>query len=254
MLICLSCNNGKKEEDAAPVVPARETELKSRISQFPDSLLLRETLIQYYRDNGDYDKALLETQDAIIRDTTNPRFYDIQAILYFENGDTLSAISSFQKAIQIFPSPEYLISLGTLYAQTRNVKAHQIADELESLEKVNAKKEALFIKGLYHSYIGEKQKALEYFDKALAMNFTFMEAYREKAIALYDLGKYQEALVVLDKAVTLQNNFEEGYYYKGRTLEKLNRIKDAVEAYQMALAYDPDYIEAKDALGRLGIR
>ena len=60
--------------------------------------------------------------------------------------------------------------------------------------------------------------------------------------------------MVLDKAVTLQNNFEEGYYYKGRTLEKLNRIKDAIEAYQMALAYDPEYIEAKDALGRLGIR
>ena len=79
-----------------------------------------------------------------------------------------------------------------------------------------------------------------------------MEAYREKAIALYDLGKYKEALAVLDKAVTLQNGFDEGYYYKGRCFEKLNKIPEAIEMYERALMYDKDYVEAKEALAKLG--
>lgn len=81
-----------------------------------------------------------------------------------------------------------------------------------------------------------------------------MYAYREKCIALYDLGKYKDALQVITKAITLQNGYEEGYYYEGRCLEKLNRKADAIESYQTALMYAPDYIEAKEALAKLGVK
>lgn len=236
------------------LLPAKETEMKALVSKYPDSAILRETLVQYYRENGNYDQALAETNDAIKRDSTNPRLYDIQAILHYENGDTLKAISSFEKVVSIYPAPEYFISLGTLYAQTKNNKALTLADALMQRDEANAEKEALFIKGLYFNYINEKEKAISFFDKALLLNFTFMEAYREKAIALYDQGKYKEALAVLDKAVTLQNNFDEGYYYRGKVLEKLNRVDEAIESYQRALMYDPEYMEAKDALNRLGIK
>ena len=66
--------------------------------------------------------------------------------------------------------------------------------------------------------------------------------------------KYTDALVVLDKAITLQNNFDEGYFYSGKCLEKLNRIPEAIQSYQNALIYDPEYIEAKEALKRLGVK
>jgi tetratricopeptide (TPR) repeat protein len=81
-----------------------------------------------------------------------------------------------------------------------------------------------------------------------------MNAYREKAIALYDQAKYEDAIKVLTKAVTLQNKFDEGYYWLGRCFEKLNNNKDAVESYKNALLYNPDYVEAKDALGKLGVK
>ncbi len=251
LIFLVSCDSGKKEDDTHLMVPAMETELKGYASKYPDSLILWENLIQYYRDNGDYNQALEETKNVISMDSLNPRLYDIQATLHFEDGDTLSAIRSFEKAISIKPAPEYFISLGTLYAQTKNPEALSIADALMFRDKGKAAKEGLFIKGLFYNYINEKEKAISFFDKALVLNFTFMEAYREKAIALYDLGKYQDALNVLDKAVTLQNNFDEGYYYKGKTLEKLNRIQDAIDSYQRALLYDPGYVEAKEALSRL---
>ena len=113
---------------------------------------------------------------------------------------------------------------------------------------------AFFITGLYSSYAGNKEDAIANFNKALGISYTYMPAYVEKALALYDLGKNKEALAVLDRAITLQNNFDEGYYWLGRCLEKLNRPNDAIEEYKTALMYAPDYVEAQDALTRLGVK
>ncbi len=225
--------------------------LQASIKKFPDSALLREELIQFYRDKGNFAEALKVTREASGRDSLNPRWFDIEAILHFENEDTLRSIRAFEKAVSIFPSPEYLIPLGTLYAQTRNPRAINVADLLLSSEIARAEKESYYIKGLYHTYAGDKKKAIQFFDRALEVSFTFMEAYREKAIALYELGRYAEGLAVLDKAVTLQNNFDEGHYYRGKLLEKMGRNEEASEAYRMALMFDPEYTEAKEAYNRL---
>ena len=184
----------------------------------------------------------------------NDRLLDIKATLHFENGDTINAIKAFEKAITINPQPEYIISLGSLYAQTKNPLALALADALLQAPKANAQKQALFIKGLYYSYTGDKIKALSFFDNCLSIDYRDILAYREKAICLYDLNRYAEALDFLKKAVAVQNTFDEGYYWMGRCYEKLNKRKEAVDSYQFALQIDPDYLEAKDALGRMGIK
>lgn len=252
-----SCNDSKNDDaknDQPVTQVSNESTMKDAILKNPDSLILRENLIQYYRDKGDYSNAIQEAEQAIKRDSLGPRFWDIKAVLHFENGDTVHAISAFEKAVAILPDPQYVISLGTLYAQTKNPLALAMADALLKADKSKADKEAFFIKGLYYSYTGEKMKAITFFDKALAESYTFMDAYLEKSIALYDLGKYEEALAVLDKAITLQNNFDAGYYYSGRCLEKLNRKEEAIQSFKNALVYDPDYAEAKQALQKLGAR
>lgn len=254
-LFIAACNNQTEKKPATEnATLSEEQKLKNAVQQFPDSMLLKETLVQYYREHGNYDQALHEVNQAIRTDSLNPRFWDMKAILHFEDGDTLQAIRSFESAIRIFPNPAYMISLGTLYAQTKDKKALAISDTLLRYHKQDAEKEALFIKGLYYTYNNEKLKSIGYFDQCLSISFTFMDAYREKAIALYDMGKYSEALNVLDKAITLQNRFEEGYYYRGMCLEKLKQVPEAVESYQMALQYDPEYTEARDALARLGFK
>ncbi len=251
-MILTACNEPEKQEP--PKELSAEDQLKEQVAKFPDSLLLKENLIQYYRENGNYENALKEVNNAVQKDTGNIRLWDIKAILHFEDGDTLQSIRSFEKALSIYPLPEDMISLATLYAQTKNAKALSLADTLLIKFKPDATKQALFIKGLYYSFTEDKIKAIGFFDQCLALDFHNMDAYREKAIALYDLKKYEDALTVLNRAITLENNFDEGYYYKGRCLEKLNRKEEAIEAYQSALMYTPDYIEAKDALARLGVK
>src|SRR5690606_1505423 len=172
-------------------------------------------------DSNLYDQAIAVTHEGIRRAPREPRLYDMLAILHFENEDTLGAIAAFEKAAEIQPSPHALISLGTLYAQTGNEQALAIGRFLPAqFEKVE--KEALFIKGLFYNSIGDYPNAILRFDSALAISHTFMEAYREKAIALNRMGNTQAALDEITKAVTLQHNFEEGHYFRGQFLEKLS--------------------------------
>jgi tetratricopeptide (TPR) repeat protein len=253
LVICLSifsCNNNE-EQTVAPVRndSLRLAELKQSVVKYPDSLLLVQKLIEYYRNNGDYDSAIAMTDNLIKKNPNIAELWDMKATLHYENDDTLKAINAFERAINIIPRPEYLISLGTLYAQTKNAKALTFTNVLKP-DRTKAK-DAFFIEGLYYNYTGNKRKAIALFDSSLKLDYAYMFAYREKAIALYDEGKYEEALKVLTRAVTVQNNFDEGYYWMGNCYKKLNKKEEAIQSYHTALLYDKDFIEAKDSLKTL---
>jgi len=253
-LFC-ACGPVKQDEPGEdPSMDTREKKMLDAIRAYPDSLLLKENLAQYYRDNGNYDKAIGLIAETLRKDSGNARLWDIKAILHFENEDTLNALLSFETAVRLYPDPQYMMSLGSLYAQTKNPKALQVADSLLANRNARASKEAIFIKGLYFNYTGDTKKAVALFDECLALDYTYMMAYREKAIALYDQGLYEEAIAVLEKATILQNNFDEGYYWMGRCYEKINRREEAIDSYNAALFYDPEYQEAKDGLARLGVK
>jgi tetratricopeptide (TPR) repeat protein len=250
----MACNNSDNTATKIDTTINRELQLINDTKNYPDSSILTENLIEYYKDNEDYNKALAVVDSAINKQGNNARWWDIKGTLDLENGDTTAATKSFEKAVSIYPYTKYLIHLGIVYAQTKNNNALIIADTLLANNNTDIYKDANFIKGLYYSYSNQKLKSIPYFDSCLAISYTYMDAYIEKALALYDLGKYEDALAVLDKAVTVQNSFDVAYYYRGRCLEKLNRPLQAIEAYHMALIYDPDYTDAKDALSKLEVK
>jgi tetratricopeptide (TPR) repeat protein len=251
-ILFAACNNTSTNTDEVSM-PSKEKQLRDSIAQFPDSLLLKENLIQYFRANNNFGQAIAATEKFIQKDTANARLWDIKATLYFENADTIRSIKAFEKAIAIDPQPEYLMSLGSLYAQTKNPMALAVADSLLKKPKAKADKQALFIKGLYYSYYGDNLTAISFFDNCLSLDYRDIMAYREKAICLYNLAKYKEAIQSLEKAVALQSTYDEGFYWMGRCYEKLNSPKEAIINYQTALRIDPDYAEAKDALAKLGV-
>lgn len=249
-LFFASCQSHENEAPHASH-PNRIEVLKNAIRQYPDSLMLKENLIEAYRNEGHFDSAIFITDQEIKKDSGSAYLWNIKATLYFENNDTLNAINSLQHAIEIYPLPEYLVALGTVLAETKNKKALAIADGLLQTNKAKSGKDAYFIKGLYYNYINKPAQAIVYLDSCLALDFTYMYAYREKAISLYHQTKYEEALKVLQRAVTVQNNYDEGYFWIGKCYEKLDQKQKAIESYQTALLYDRNFAEAKAALDSL---
>ncbi len=232
-------------------IPEEEKKLREAINAHPDSLLLKENLVQYFRDNNNYAEAIAETDKALQKDSSSERLWYMKATLHFENEDTTKAITAYEKLLNIRANPDYIKTLGFLYAITRNNMAIGMSDLL----MMTNRPDAIFIKGLYYSKLGEKENAITFFNECLAIDFKNLIAYREKAIAEYDLGKYVEALKTLELALAIKQTYDEAYYWAGRCYEKLGKKKEAVENYQMALQFAPDndYPEAKDALGKMGV-
>ncbi len=247
----ICCNNNNEGVAKKSEEPNSKEDLRKLVKQYPDSLLLVQNLIEKFREDAAYDSAIALTDGEVMKDSGNAYLWNMKATLHFENDDTTNAVSSLEHAVNIYPLPEYLVALGTVYAEVKNAKALTIANGLLKANRVKWGKDAMFIKGMYYNFTDDKNKAINYFDSSLKMDFTYMFAYREKAIALYELGKYEEALIALKRAVTIQNNFDEGYYWMGKCYEKLHKPDDAIQSYQNALLYDKNFIEARKAMERL---
>jgi tetratricopeptide (TPR) repeat protein len=256
LLAAVACNNNKATEKEVTAIISAENQLKNAIKTYPDSMQLRDSLINFYTAKDDYESAIATVNQALVKDSTIAYFWDLKANLYGATDDTSNAIKALERAVELNPLPEYLLSLGYLYADTRNEKAVTIGDALIYADKAAAKKEALLIKGIYYRNTGNSKKAIDLFDEALALDYTFTFAYREKAITQYNGGKYAEGIKTLERGTTLQNSFDEGYYWMGRCYEKLGKTAAAIESYKKAILYAPDqdYAEAADALSRLGVK
>ena len=256
--IIYSCSNNSGEDNSANIdstLVNKEQQIKNLVAKFPDSALLQERLVQYYRDNENYTAALATTNAILQKDSSSDRWWDIRATLYSETDDTTNAIISWEKAASLNPEPKYLLPLGYLYADLKNPKALFIAQLLINSDSSKMNKEAMLISGIYYNK-ADKQKAISFFDKALQSSYTFMAAYREKAMVLYDLAKYKEAMEVLKRALSIQSTYDEGWYWLGRCYEKLNDKEHARESYQHAIDFsreteNGEYQDAIDALNKL---
>ena len=233
-------------------MPQQEKELRAQITKYPDSLLMTENLVEYFRNNSNYSQAIAETDKALKKDSASERLWYMKAMLHSENDDTLQAIGAWEKLINLNPTPEYIMSLGSMYAASKNPLAIGMASLLMSTPATQY--QGVFIQGFYYNNIGEKERAIPYFDQCIKIDYTNLLAFREKAIAQYDLGKYEDALKTLELALSVKKDYDEAYYWAGRCYEKLGAKDDATKSYQFALQINPGYVEAKDALGKMGVK
>jgi len=255
-VVLFSCNNQAADEKPAVTnasIPEQEKKLRDLVAQYPDSFQLANNLVDYFATNGDYGSAIKENNLLLKKYGDIPQLWDAKARLHFLNQDTAAAIKALENTVALEPRPEYIISLATIYAQTRNPAAIGWADTILAKSSGKGVLQATFIKGLYYSNAGETDKAISAFDECLKTDYTYMDAYREKAIMLYNAGKYLDALKVLELELSLSTTNEEAYYWTGRCFEKLGKKEQAIQNYQLAVQIDKDYAEAKDALAKLGV-
>ena len=119
-LLCVlsACNNAAINEAD---IPEKEKELKTVIEQHPDSMLLKENLIQYYCDNNNFGSAIKVVDQFIEKDTANARLWDIKASLHFQNKDTIIRIKSFEGLMEIFRNRNNLFFLALCFDKLKTL-------------------------------------------------------------------------------------------------------------------------------------
>jgi tetratricopeptide (TPR) repeat protein len=252
-LVLQSCEEKKQEEQIkATVVDSIAIHWQTLIVKYPDSLLLKENLLQHYRDNQQIPKAIETVGRYLKSDSLNARLWSIKAILHYENEDTSSSINAFEKAISIEPSLEDLKSLGSLYAGITHPRTKTLTQMMRKFYPNQTEKEALFIEGTYNANLLEYAKAIQLYDKCIELEYGFMQAYGEKAKCQIALYQYQNARQTLERAVKLQNKYLDGWFLLGQVCEELQDNTAAESAYRRILLYESDHEDAKERLRLLG--
>ena len=97
-------------------------------------------------------------------------------------------------------------------------------DQVAKKNQQNLQAEDFYNQGndLYASK--DYQKALESYDKAIAIKPDYHQAWYNRGISLYELKRYQEAIESYHKAIVLKPDYDWAWHKRGVSLESLERL------------------------------
>jgi two-component system NarL family sensor kinase len=227
---------------------------------------------------GNYQKAIdsyLKAINILENCQVDPKHltysYIITGFLLTNNGNTEECIRLFKKAEPLALKQKEKSNIIWIYDYFGDVAyntAKSKSDYLKALEyyqKVNDFLPNTIVKnlksnnreGLAKTYwrLGEKEKALKYFDEGLELatknneGFNLWNLYNQLALFNEEEGNLQEALINSKKSLDAARYF--GYKeFISRSLYSLYFLQKKVGNYKLALSYFEDFKEQNDSLGR----
>ncbi len=212
----VSCNQGKESNTVGAAGP--QDAASTLLAQFPDSIdLLNQT-----------------------------------AFNALQSGDTGKSIQLLSHSLAVkLDQPEVENELGFLLAAIKSEQSLLIATRMTKSEKASTASQGHYIKGLYHANSGNDKEAIRSFDSSIISNFTFTNAYIEKAILLNNAGDFDKAIDALAKAMELDRKNADVYYWLGSCLEGKKDFIKAAAYYQEAISLDPQHQGAIRSLHQL---
>jgi len=97
----------------------------------------------------------------------------------------------------------------------------------------------------------KSEKALSFFEQALALDSTNTMAWNNKGVALRKLGRTEEAINCYNKALTLDPDLSMALLNKARALKIQKKFDMALFAYEDILELHPDHNEALEESERV---
>ena len=239
----------KKDEMPVPI-----QQLFTQLEKNSDSVGLRFRLIDALDSLGAYKLALGQMDSLIKKDSLNYAFWYRKAQLLENIHDTTGALKCYRYAIRVYPSPDAMLAAANLLAEKKDSTALLICKQINEFRMGREyTAHTSFITGIYYARIGNREKAMDAFNKCIINDFNYIEAYMEKGFLYYESKKINEALKIFQTAVTVKKTYADGYYWIAKCNEALTNKTEAISNYQKSLVLDPGLKEASAALKRLGV-
>mgnify|MGYP000026193616 CR=1 FL=1 len=181
-----------------------------------------------------FDRAYMDKDMSIIRKNDKKALRG-KGIAYYFMGQYESAIQEFEKALAIKELSELdmdlMLYLSAAYQSLGNYE--KAAEKLSELIKKNEKNALLYVRRAEcYKLAGDRQKSLEDYDSAIALEPENYEYYIAKYFLLEEMGDTNGAEALMEQAGQLQKElkiakFDEALinYYQGsydRALEQFN--------------------------------
>ena len=190
---------------------------------------------------GQPREAILELRRATELNPRDPEAFYYLGRLYFSADDVNSALSMFQKALEIEPgSVRARNHLGqTLEALGRFADAERAYLEAIGSEATQPKRSEwpFYNLGVLYLNSGRSEQAVPYLQQALERNPAMVEAKVKLALAFAGMHRGAEAAGLLEEAIRLDSKNAEAHYRLARLLAKSGKHDEAQRHFDLFERY-----------------
>lgn len=196
----------------------------------------------------------LKTLDQIIRiDPQSAEAYFMTGAILRETGDRNRAINAFQRSTELDPdNMDAWIALGNLFDELKNPIALKYFDNALKVAPENPF--AIHAKAYYLQNHGQPMEAIEMYKDINRRHPGYVDAYLNTGVLYLTMDSLEQAWQHFNIAVNNSPMDPRGYYFRGLVNEQKGDTEAAIKDYKQALAFDPNYLEAKEALEILGLQ
>lgn len=198
-----------------------------------------------------YKEGMDHVNDALRIDATVAKGYYLKGWMHQESGDTALAISSFRTAVEQDPQDyNAYVKLGLLSAARHDPLAEQYYNTAIELRPTSI--EAIYNKAVFLQDHGRDSAALACYERMKAIDANNAIAwYNSGWVRLEHLGDFAGAKRDFSKAIELETNYADAWYNRGVAMERTNELDSAAANYQLCLSIAPAHTLAAESLDRL---
>lgn len=192
-----------------------------------------------HNDKESQDLATANLKQAIKLDAKNGEPHRLLGLLFHEEEMNEEAVAELKQAINIQPTALCYASLGEIYEGLHKTD-EAVAAFLEGL-KLDRRYEWIYDE-LDNNNICSAEKSIEILKDTIKADPTYVDAYIRLARKVQQQGRLEEALEWLDKAIAIDNNNEWAYRVMGFTYSSMGELdrsnqEQSKREYETAISY-----------------
>ncbi len=207
---------------------------------------------------SDYEGAIDYIEDFLETNPYSEQAYEYLVNSYLALNRTSEALTTLEKAVNHFPrKAQFYRLMGQLYTQHEEYEKASVAlEKYLQLSPDDSEIERMLSTITYNLGImaaqGDKlHDALEYLDRAIELDSSYMEAYQNKAavlIELEDLDRAEKHLEKARKRFPYNDMFDKAYF---DVLVKQEKYREALPVMEAIVEREPENIDLALQLGIL---
>ena len=231
-------------------------EAKEYIKLYTASLTFNPRIVEDYIKRGsaysyigEYDKAIVDFNQAIKFKPDYAKAYYSRANAYRDKVDFDKAIADYTKVIELKPNyAEAYYNRGKLYVED-DMYDKAIADFSRAIKFEPKHADAYGYRGALHRDKGEYDRAIEDFSMQIKLQPDDTETYYDRGKVYGDKGEYGKAVEDFSKALKLHPEFTEAYVKRAVAYFRMGKFEFAIQDYDKVLGLKPSFPKAYAARG-----
>lgn len=204
-----------------------------------------------YFDQGNYDAALADAQKGLGLAPNDTSFLNAVGEIYYARKSYPQALEAFQKVAKVTPTNgDVFYNIARVALAMNDAKAQADAASISLAKGSRFPAETFFLLGDAEHKLKNSTKAIDAYQRALALKPTMYQLYQNLADLYKSESKFTEAIDILKKGLIQFVN--DGYFYTelGLVYSLAGRFKEAVDAARSGTQILPNQPEGYTNLCR----